>query len=191
LFVSDIVFCRTWYKVDVPQLYNPVTSLLLPPAMKNAWRGMKTTGQLKREKGLRSEPQLDSLYTPIEREPRVFKPLVIPRSLQKDLPYRDKPKRPPTAKSLDSKRIAIIREPHEKKIDKMMTMIRTNYEHKQQKMKLETHKRMEARKKELEAETAKRLRKQKEMRREVFRTLDKLKRKEEQAAERGGKKMKR
>jgi hypothetical protein len=63
LFVTDIVFCRTWYRVEVPKLYNPLTSLLLPPEQKNLWLGMKTVGQLKREKGIRSEPSTDSLYT--------------------------------------------------------------------------------------------------------------------------------
>jgi hypothetical protein len=49
--------------VEVPKLYSPVTSLLLPPEQKNLWGGMKTVGQLKRENGIRSEPAIDSLYT--------------------------------------------------------------------------------------------------------------------------------
>lgn len=61
--MSDIVFCRTWYNVDVPKLYNPVTSLLLAPELKTAWKGMKTLGELKREKNIRNEAQADSLYT--------------------------------------------------------------------------------------------------------------------------------
>jgi ribosome biogenesis protein BMS1 len=63
LYIADIVFCRTWYRVEVPKLYNPLTTLLLPPERKNLWQGMKTVGQLKREKGIRSEPATDSLYT--------------------------------------------------------------------------------------------------------------------------------
>lgn len=59
----DIVFCRTWYKVDVPQFYNPVTTLLLPPEKKNSWKGMRTTGELKREKGIKNPANPDSLYT--------------------------------------------------------------------------------------------------------------------------------
>lgn len=49
--------------MEVPKLYNPLTSLLLPPEQKKLWQGMKTVGQLKREKGIRSEPAIDSLYT--------------------------------------------------------------------------------------------------------------------------------
>mgnify|MGYP005983740453 FL=1 len=62
IMLSDIVFCRTWYKVDVPQFYNPVTTLLLPPETKNSWKGVRTTGEIKREKGIRSAPNQDSLY---------------------------------------------------------------------------------------------------------------------------------
>jgi len=61
--LPDIVFCRTWYNVEVPKLYNPVTSLLLPLNEKNSWRGMKTTGQLKREQGIKGLPENDSMYT--------------------------------------------------------------------------------------------------------------------------------
>jgi hypothetical protein len=49
--------------VEVPKLYNPLTSLLLPAEQKNLWQGMKTVGQLKRERGIRSDPATDSLYT--------------------------------------------------------------------------------------------------------------------------------
>lgn len=61
--LSDIVFCRTWFKVDVPEFYTPVTSLLLPPEEKNSWKGVRTTGQIKREKGLRNAANPDSSYT--------------------------------------------------------------------------------------------------------------------------------
>ena len=62
-FFLDIVFCRTWYKVDIPQLYNPITSLLLPKEKKNQWTGMKTLGELKREQNIKIEPNTDNLYT--------------------------------------------------------------------------------------------------------------------------------
>lgn len=49
--------------MEVPKLYNPLTSLLLPPEQKSLWQGMKTVGQLKRERGIHSELASDSLYT--------------------------------------------------------------------------------------------------------------------------------
>lgn len=65
ILLSDIVFCRTWFKVDVPRFYAPITSLLLSPEEKTKWQGMKTLGQLKREKSIRNEANLDSMYTVI------------------------------------------------------------------------------------------------------------------------------
>lgn len=63
ILLSDIVFCRTWFKVDVPRFYAPITSLLLAPEKKAQWQGMKTVGQLKRERNIRNEANLDSMYT--------------------------------------------------------------------------------------------------------------------------------
>lgn len=63
ILLSDIVFCRTWFKVDVPKFYTPITNLLLPEAEKNQWIGMKTTGQLKRERNIRNMAATDSMYT--------------------------------------------------------------------------------------------------------------------------------
>ncbi|XP_015587396.1 ribosome biogenesis protein BMS1 homolog [Cephus cinctus] len=173
--LSDIVFCRTWYRVEVPKFYNPVTSLLLPPSEKNLWRGMKTTGQLKREKNILATPNPDSLYTPIERAPKVFKPLNIPRGLQKVLPYKDKPKVLPTpGKRLDSQRVAVVREPKEENVARLMKMIKTNYNYKQEQLKQATSKRMAAHKAQIAAEEAKKLKRQKELKKQVFRQLSKM-----------------
>ena len=53
--LSDIAFVRTWYRVQVPEFYTAVTSLLLPKDAKNTWVGMKTLGQLKRERNIKNE----------------------------------------------------------------------------------------------------------------------------------------
>jgi ribosome biogenesis protein BMS1 len=58
----DIVFLRTWYPVQIPEFYNPVTSLLLPKSEKRKWIGMKTTGQLRRERDLTAPLNPDSKY---------------------------------------------------------------------------------------------------------------------------------
>lgn len=181
IMLSDIVFCRTWYKVDVPRFYNPVTSLLLPPAEKNRWRGMKTTGQLKRERNIHAEPNKDSMYTPVERDVKVFRPLFIPRKLQKELPYRDKPKlecvphlRKPKFKQ---GRVAVVREPQEEKIARMMKMIRTNYSQKQKQEKETMTKRITAYQAKIAEEAAKKMKKQKQAKKEIFRDLSKLEKK--------------
>lgn len=63
ILLSDIVFCRTWFKVDVQKFYAPVTTLLLPENEKNQWIGMKTVGELKREKNIKVKTNTDHLYT--------------------------------------------------------------------------------------------------------------------------------
>lgn len=61
-FLSDIVFVRTWYPVSIPRFYNPVTSLLKPAGEKDSWKGMRTTGQLRHERGIKLKQNKDSLY---------------------------------------------------------------------------------------------------------------------------------
>eukprot|EP00239_Pterosperma_sp_CCMP1384_P001732 CAMPEP_0197846034 /NCGR_PEP_ID=MMETSP1438-20131217/2861_1 /TAXON_ID=1461541 /ORGANISM="Pterosperma sp., Strain CCMP1384" /LENGTH=1206 /DNA_ID=CAMNT_0043457543 /DNA_START=45 /DNA_END=3665 /DNA_ORIENTATION=+ len=111
VLMSDIVFLRAWIAVDVPKYYNPVTSMLeakAPAEEKDAdgfeeaavskkpdassWEGMKTVGQLRFEQGQKVPVKKDSVYKPIERAPRVFNPLRVPKKLQADLPFKSKPK---------------------------------------------------------------------------------------------------
>ncbi|CAH0550084.1 unnamed protein product [Brassicogethes aeneus] len=173
--LSDIVFCRTWYKVDVPEFYNPVTTLLLPLGEKNAWRGVRTTGEIKREKNIRNPADKDSLYTPVIREEKPLKPLVIPAKLQKALPYRDKPKHgvKEEERKKSMERVAVIREPYEQKIAKMMKMIKASYENKQEKLKKETKERLERHKMQIEGVEADKMKKLKEKKKEVFRKKSK------------------
>ncbi|XP_034937302.1 ribosome biogenesis protein BMS1 homolog [Chelonus insularis] len=182
ILLSDIVFCRTWYKVDVPKFYNPVNSLLLPIEAKNQWRGMKTTGQLKREKGIKAVPNEDSLYKPIERQPKVFKPLAIPKTLQKELPYRDKPKLKPLPEyrrpKFSESRVAVVRGPKEEHVAKLMKMIRVAYQNKQEKLKEAMHKRMTEHQAQVEAEEMRKLKRQKELKKQIHRTLSKMDAKE-------------
>ncbi|KAG8327225.1 Glycoside hydrolase 2 (Mannanase, beta-galactosidase) [Homalodisca vitripennis] len=176
--LSDIVFCRMWYGVDIPKLYNPVTSLLLPPDQKNLWQGMKTVGQLKREKGLHSEPQKDSLYTPIVREPVAFKPLIIPKKLQKNLPYKDKPK--VMALKKKKEKVAVVRDIHESQVASMMKKLKTIYNEKREEERRAKVKRLKDFKKKIEAEEARKLQRQRKMKKDVFRTLSKTESKKTQ-----------
>merc|ERR1719354_946633 len=45
---SDIVFLRTWVRVEAEKFYNPVLSLLIENSEK--WKGMRTVGQQRWEK---------------------------------------------------------------------------------------------------------------------------------------------
>ncbi|RLU15850.1 hypothetical protein DMN91_011606 [Ooceraea biroi] len=183
IMLSDIVFCRTWYKINVPRFYNPITSLLLPKKEKNQWRGMKTVGQLKRERNIRTEVDTDRVYTPIVRDVKVFKPLFIPRKLQKELPYGDKPKLKPLPHMRKSKptqgRVAVIREPRERNVARLMKMIRTNYARKREQAKAATTKRITAYQALIAQEEAKKLKKQKRVKTEIFSDLSKKEKRKE------------
>ena len=51
IIASDIVFLRTWAGLAIPDLYLPVTNILQPEGEKSEWRGMKTTAEIRKEKG--------------------------------------------------------------------------------------------------------------------------------------------
>lgn len=178
--MSDIVFCRTWFKVDVTKFYAPVVNLLLEVGVKNAWQGMKTKGQLKREKNIVNDANKDSLYTEVQRGPKVFKPLVIPKALQKGLPYRFKPKEKNTTLSGKNpkdklrNRIAVIKSPHEQKVSNVMNMLKTNFEKKKETQKEATAERIKLHKKQQELEEWRKLKRQKELKKKICRHLSKI-----------------
>ncbi|CAH0399653.1 unnamed protein product [Chilo suppressalis] len=178
ILMSDIIFCRTWFKVDVTKFYAPVVNLLLPLGAKNAWQGMKTKGQLKRERNVKSEANTDSMYTEVNREPKVFKPLVIPKQLQKGLPYRFKPKNKSTTLSGKPKtqldRVAVIKNPYEQKVTNVMKMLKMNFDKKTEQQKAATAERLKAHKKQLEDEEWRRIKRQKELKKKICRHLSKM-----------------
>ncbi|ORY95061.1 hypothetical protein BCR43DRAFT_495075 [Syncephalastrum racemosum] len=121
---SDIVFLRAWYPVKPRKYYNPVTSLLL--SSKTEWQGMRLTGEVRRELNMRAPQKVDSTYKPIERGVRRFNKLKIPKSLQAELPFATKPKlvSKPAKKGYLQKR-AVLLEPEEKKVMRMMHELNT------------------------------------------------------------------
>lgn len=180
ILMSDVVFCRTWFKVDVTKFYAPVVNLLLPMGKKNAWEGMKTKGQLKRERNIKYDANNDSMYTEIVREPKVFKPLVIPKELQKALPYKIKPKAKTMTLSKTNKkeqfsgRIALIKNPHEQQVSNVMKMLKTNFEKKKEVQKKLTSEKMKKFKKQQEAEEWRKIKRQKEVKKKICRQLSKM-----------------
>lgn len=67
----------------------------------------------------------DSLYRPIERAPRKFNPLKVPKSLQAALPFKTKPKveGKRKRKTLEQKR-AVVLEPEERKKVSLISQVR-------------------------------------------------------------------
>ncbi|KAM3960089.1 LOW QUALITY PROTEIN: ribosome biogenesis protein BMS1 homolog [Aphomia sociella] len=180
ILMSDIIFCRTWFKVDVTKFYAPVVNLLLPIGEKNAWQGMKTKGQLKRDRNIKNDANTDSMYTEVVRQPKVFKPLTIPKTLQKGLPYRFKPKAKTTTLSGNNPkdkfkdRVAVVKSPYEQKVTSVMKMLKTNYEKKIEVQKEATAERLKVHKKKQEEEEWRRIKRQKELKKKICRHLSKM-----------------
>lgn len=180
ILMSDIVFCRTWFKVDVTKFYAPVVNLLMPAGAKNVWQGMKTKGQLKREQNIQHDANKDSMYTEVKREQRVFKPLVIPKELQRGLPYRFKPKQKSTTlggkitKDKFKNRVAVVKSPYEQKVSNVMKMLKTNYDKKKDTQKEATAERLKKHKHQQEAEEWAKMKRQKEIKKKICRQLSKM-----------------
>ncbi|KAM7279637.1 hypothetical protein ACFE04_006771 [Oxalis oulophora] len=165
---TDIVFFKTWLRVVAPQFYCQVTSALQP--REKTWQGMKTVAELRRERNLP--------IPPIERRPRKFNPLVIPKKLQRDLPFASKPKAIPSRQrpTMEQRR-PVIDDPKEREVRKVLQHVRLMNS---DKLKIKKIKDSEKRKKR-EAQMAKEdlisRKRQREERRDRYRKEDKLKKK--------------
>ncbi|NXX50872.1 BMS1 protein, partial [Tricholaema leucomelas] len=190
LLMSDIVFVRTWYPVSIPTFYNPVTSLLKPAGEKNTWSGMKTTGQLRHEQGIKLKQNKDSLYKPIVREKRHFNKLHIPKALQKALPFKNKPKnlekKGKTPK--DQWRPAVIKEPHEKKISALLNALSTVNNYKIKKAKVKHREQLKEYLKAKQKEDEQKFKRQKEAMKKVYRILGQREKKRQKSSLKGSSK---
>jgi len=165
-----------------------VTNLLLPEEEKLKWKGMRTLGQIKRDRGIKMEVNPDHLYTKVERQPKVFNELQIPRNLQRDLPYSFKPKHLTTGGKKDKtlERVAVVLEPSEKKVVNHMKVLRTLFKDKEERQAAEKSKRVESLIKKVQGEEERKFKKQKEARKLVARAVSKAEAKKQRFEARGG-----
>ena len=89
ILMSDIIFCRTWYAVDVPRFCNPIISY-------GKTRMLKSHSQLRWERSVPIPQKKDSVYAHHDeeldkaREERVFSGLNVPKKIEKELPFKQK-----------------------------------------------------------------------------------------------------
>ena len=168
VLMSDMVFIRTWYPVTVPRYCNQVTSLLEKD--KTGWTGMRTVGQIRHENGTKPPVRKDSLYRPIDREQRHFNPVRVPPALQKQLPFKSKPKNKEkrVSRSLSSKR-AVVLEPHEKRALTLLQQLATLHRDKQHRRREKTRENQRQRSAAQAKEDTKRDKTTRELRREFYR----------------------
>ena len=167
-FLLDIIFLRAWYSIQPRKFYNPVTSLLL--SNKSQWTGMRLTGQIRRDENLKTPLPINSTYKKIDRHPRRFNPLIVPKKLQASLPYASKPKlmQRQKAPTYLQKR-AVVMEPDEKKALALMQQIRALRKDQIVRRKEKKSEKREERHKRLEKEEKKKDEKDKERKKEVMR----------------------
>ncbi|KAJ2935398.1 hypothetical protein H1R20_g1695, partial [Candolleomyces eurysporus] len=174
---SDIVFLRAWYSVTPRKYYNPVTSLLL--SSKSEWTGMRLTGQVRRDEGLKTPLDVNSTYKKIERPARKFNPLVIPKKLQSELPYASKPKltAPQRTPTYLQKR-AVVMEPEEKKAIALLQQIRALRKDQVVRRKEKKDGKREEKKRKTRKEEERKSEKEKERKKEVMRIVGQKSRRE-------------
>lgn len=116
LLGSDTIFLRSWYAVTIPRFYTPITNLLTRNNL-NEIVTVKPLSLLKKEKELKINPNVNSLYKPIERDEKVSKPFKINRHIEEQLPFQFKTKSEASKLNIvDKQRVAIIKEPGEAKV---------------------------------------------------------------------------
>uniref|UniRef100_A0A183BL28 Bms1-type G domain-containing protein n=1 Tax=Globodera pallida TaxID=36090 RepID=A0A183BL28_GLOPA len=158
---NDVIFLRSWVNVPVPKFCVSMTDKLMPP--EESWLGMKTIGRLRHELGLKPEQKFDSGYhrhMKNEATEKLFvpAPLVIPKKLQRDLPYKLKPKvgkiglhdaEEGRNSELVRKHTELLMEPEESRVHAMMKLLKTVKEEKRERDRVQTKERWEKHQKEL------------------------------------------
>ena len=72
--MSDLVFCRAWYKLPLERFYSPVLTF-------DEYHLMKTKYELRMEGGIDVVANKDSEYKKIDRAPKTFAPFSVPKKL--------------------------------------------------------------------------------------------------------------
>ena len=156
VLMSDIVFLRAWYPVKPHRFYNPVTNLLdrpLPPSAteqsdrpreEDNTHLMRLTGQVRADANLPTPSIPNSSYRPIDRPPRHFNPLRVPKSLAADLPFKSQiATMAPQRKQTYLQKRAVVLGGEEKKARDLMVKILTVKREKEEKRRLKQEERRE------------------------------------------------
>ncbi|KAF9078081.1 hypothetical protein BDP27DRAFT_1310731 [Rhodocollybia butyracea] len=215
VLMSDIIFLRAWYSIQPRKFYNPVMSLLLPShsssqlhasssevdadiETKSTWTGMRLTGQVRRSLGIKTPLDVNSTYKKVQRPEKKFHPLVIPKNLQKALPYKSKPKLmlkqgngDPHKQTYMQKR-AVVLEPDEKKAVALLQQIRALRKDQVVRRKEKKEVAKEKKRKDAEKMEARKGEKEKERKKEVMKAhgMGGTKRKGEEGMDSRGKRRK-
>eukprot|EP00262_Sarcandra_glabra_P013392 TRINITY_DN3707_c0_g1_i1.p1 TRINITY_DN3707_c0_g1~~TRINITY_DN3707_c0_g1_i1.p1 ORF type:complete len:144 (-),score=27.29 TRINITY_DN3707_c0_g1_i1:458-889(-) len=133
--------------------------------------------ELRKEHNLPIPVNKDSIYKPIQRKPRKFNPVIIPKSLQAALPFASKPKLQPHRKRpLLENRRAVVMEPHERKVHALVQHLQLIRNEKMKKRKLNDDEKRKAHEAEKVKDEKLMKKRQREERRGRYREEEKRKR---------------
>lgn len=167
VLMSDTIFLKTWYPVEVKKFYNPVTSLLAKE--KSEWKGMRLTGQVRAAQNIATPLNEDSAYKKVERAERRFNPLRVPKSIKQALPFKSQihEMKPQKKKTYMAKR-AVVLGGEEKKARDLMQKIATIRKEKDTKRKTKKDDKFKEKLKTLAKKEDFRKEKEKERKKEYF-----------------------
>jgi len=174
VLMSDIVFLRAWYPVKPHRFYNPVTNLLVPPSPEDegestCWKGMRLTGEVRREQGIPTPKVKNSAYRPIERQTRHFNPLRVPRKLAADLPFKSQPAQmKPQKKETYLQKRAVVASKEEKIARTLMHQVMTLRNEKLEKRRAAQERRREPYRKKVAENDEKRAEREKREKQEYW-----------------------
>ncbi|KAF2136755.1 uncharacterized protein K452DRAFT_279441 [Aplosporella prunicola CBS 121167] len=174
ILMSDIVFLRAWYPVKPHRFYNPVTNLLEAPGKgeegeDSKWKGMRLTGEVRRDMSIPTPKDKNSAYRTIERQTRHFNPLRVPKKLAADLPFNSQPvQMKPQKKETYLQKRAVVANKDEKMARNLMQQVMTLRNEKVAKRREAQEKRREPHRKKVAEEEAIKAEKQKRQKAEYW-----------------------
>jgi ribosome biogenesis protein BMS1 len=183
ILMSDIVFLRAWYPIKPHRFYHPVTNLLNAPggddkgSEEKQWKGMRLTGEVRRDLGIETPQQKDSAYRKIERQERHFNPLRVPRKVQAELPFKSQiVQLKPQRKQTYLQKRAVVATKEERKARQLIQQLQTLRNEKIEKRRQKQEERKQPYRKKVEENEEKRREREKREKEEYWRREGKKRR---------------
>ncbi|KAJ2157352.1 Glycoside hydrolase 2 (Mannanase, beta-galactosidase) [Coemansia sp. RSA 552] len=129
---SDIIFLRAFHAIPIKKFYNPITSLL-------SVAYMRSIAEIRRDRNMKVPNKRDSHYKPIERVVKRFNPLRIPKSLEAELPFKNRNKIVKGGQAARGPR-AVVRDKHDKEVAGLLGQINLLHKDKEKKRREKTQK---------------------------------------------------
>lgn len=191
VLMSDIAFLRAWFPIKPHRFYNPVTNLLdLAEGAEDGetWKGMRLTGEVRRDQGIETPKEKNSAYRKVERAERHFNALRIPKKLAADLPFGSQPvQMQKQRKETYLQKRAIVAGKEEKTARNLMQQVMTLRNEKVEKRRVAQEKRREVYRKKVAENEEKRADREKREKADYWQKEGRKRKAQDASANGGGK----